>query len=119
MERCDGTGSVQDYFCSARGFFPPGTDLPVSLNLTQSGTAVSGSISLGQVTGAVTGTVNGSGTLVLQGTANSGTLSLALSAWSTTVSGSSMTGNFSYNAGVTGIPGVAVVVSRLSGVTRR
>jgi len=119
VERCDGTGSVQDYFCSARGFFPPGTDLPLSLSLTQNGTAVSGSFSLGQVTGSATGTVNAGGTLVLQGTASSGQLTTTLSGWTSTVSGSSMSGTFSYNASVSGIPGVAVIVSRLSGVTRR
>lgn len=119
VERCDGTGSLQDYLCSSRGFFPPGTDLPISMNLTQNGSSVSGSFSIGQVTGAATGTVNGSGVLVLQGTANSGTLSITLSSWTTTATGNSMTGNFSYNATITGVPGVGVVVARLSGVTRR
>lgn len=119
VERCDGTGSAQDYFCSARGAFPPGTSLPLSLSLTQNGTSVSGTFSLGQVTGSASGAVNASGTLVLQGTASSGTLTAALSGWSSTVSGTSMSGTFSYNASVSGIPGVAVIVSRLSGVTRR
>ena len=119
VERCDGTGSLQDYLCSSRGFFPPGTDLPIALSLTQNGSSVSGSFSIGQVTGAASGTVNAGGTLVLQGTANSGTLSISLSSWATTASGSSMTGNFSYNATISGVPGVGVVVARLSGVTRR
>ncbi len=119
VERCDGTGSNQDYFCSQRGAFPPGTDLPIALSLTQNGTSVSGSISLGQVSGPVNGSVNASGTLVLQGSASSGTLSLTLSSWSTTATSTSMSGSFAYNAGLSGIPGVAVVVSRLSGVTRR
>ena len=29
------------------------------------------------------------------------------------------TGNFTYNAGLAGVPGVAVVTSRLSGMTKR
>ena len=62
------------------------------------------------------GAVNANGTLVLQGGANSGTMSLSLSSWTSSASGSSMTGNFSYNATISGLPGVAVVVSRLSGV---
>lgn len=119
VERCDGTGSVQDYFCSSRGFYPPGTSLPISLSLTQNGNAVSGTLSLGSVTGVVNGTITAGGTMVLQGTATSGQSSAQLSSWSTTVTASSMDGSFTYNAGVTGIPGVAVVVSRLSGVTRR
>jgi Abnormal spindle-like microcephaly-assoc'd, ASPM-SPD-2-Hydin/CARDB len=119
VERCDGTGSVQDYFCSARGSYPSGTDLPVSMTLTQNGTSISGTLSLGQVTGVVTGIVAGGSTLVLQGTVRSGQTSATLSGWSTTASGSSMAGNFSYDAAFTGIPGVAVVRARLSGVTRR
>ena len=119
VERCDGTGSVQDYFCSARGSYPPGTDLPVSMTLTQNGTSISGTLALGQVTGVVTGTVAGGSTLVLQGTVRSGQTSGTLSGWSTTASGSSMSGNFSYDAAFTGIPGVAVGRARLRGVTRR
>lgn len=30
-----------------------------------------------------------------------------------------MTGSFTYNAGLSGVPGVAVVTSTLSGVTKR
>lgn len=120
VERCDGTGSNQDYFCSAqRGAFPPGSSLPISLSLTQNGNSVTGAILLGQVSGVVSGAVSASGTLLLQGSASAGTLSLTLSSWNTTASGSSMTGTFSYNAGLSGIPGTAVIVSRLSGVTRR
>lgn len=120
VERCDGAGSLQDLLCSSnRGFFPPGTDLPISMSLNQNGSSISGSFSIGQVTGAATGTVNASGVLVLQGTANSGTLSISLSSWTTTASGNSMTGNFSYNATITGVPGVGVIVARLSGVTKR
>ena len=72
----------------------------------------------GQVTGVVNGTINTAGTLVLQGNASNGQISLSLSSWNTTVSGSSMTGSFTYNAGLSGIPGVAVVTSTLS-MTRR
>ena len=120
VERCDGTGSLQDLLCSSnRGLFPPGTDLPISMSLNQNGSNISGSFSIGQVSGAATGTVNANGTLVLQGTANSGTLSISLSSWATTASGNSMTGNFSYNATIAGVPGVGVIVARLSGVTKR
>ena len=88
-------------------------------SLTQNGASVSGSMSLGQVTGPVSGSVNANGTLVLQGGANSGTMSISLSSWTSTATTQSMTGNFSYNATFSGLPGVAVVVARLSGVTRR
>ncbi len=78
-----------------------------------------GHISFGQVTGSVNGTVNSAGTLVLQGTAVGGQITVALSGFNVSVNGSSMTGNFTYNAGLVGIPGVAVVTSRLDGVTKR
>ncbi len=116
VQRCDGTGSNQDYFCSTnRGAFPPGASLPIALSLTQNGSSVSGSITFGQVTGSVNGTVNSAGTLVLQGTAVGGQITVTLSGFSVSVNGSSMTGNFTYNAGLAGVPGVAVVTSRLSG----
>jgi len=120
VERCDGTGSNQDYFCSTnRGAFPPGASLPISMNLMQSGSAVSGVITFGQVTGSVNGTINSAGTLVLQGTAVGGSISVTLAGFSVSVNGSSMTGNFTYNAALAGVPGVAVVTSRLSGMSKR
>ncbi|MEZ5283231.1 MAG: choice-of-anchor D domain-containing protein [Vicinamibacterales bacterium] len=120
VQRCDGTGSNQDYFCSTnRGAFPPGASLPIAMNLTQSGSSVTGSITFGQVTGSVNGTINGAGTLVLQGTAVGGPITVTLSSFTVSVNGTSMTGNFTYNAGLAGVPGVAVVTSRLSGMSRR
>ena len=119
VERCDGTGSNQDYFCSTnRGAFPPGATLPIAMNLSQNGTAVTGTITFGQVTGSVNGTLNSAGTLVLQGTAVGGQITVTLAGFSVAVSGSSMTGNFTYNAALAGVPGVAVVTSRLVGMTR-
>jgi hypothetical protein len=119
VERCDGTGSLQDLLCSAnRGAYPVGTVLPLRLNLTQSGASVTGTASFGQVTGPVSGIVTGDGVLTLQGTATSGTLSLQLTSWNTRLAGNAMTGTITYNAAITGIPGVGVVTSRLQNVTR-
>lgn len=120
VERCDGTGSNQDYFCSTnRGAFPPGATLPIALSLSQNGSSVSGTITYGQVTGSVNGSINSGGTLVLQGAAVGGSITVTIANFTVNVNGSSMTGNFTYNAGLAGVPGVAVVTSRLSGVTRR
>ncbi len=119
VQRCDGTGSNQDYFCSNRGAYPPGSSLPISLNLAQSGTSVSGSITFGQVTGSVRGSIDRAGNLSLDGTASNGQINLVLTSFNVSISGTSMTGNVTYGAGLTGIPGVAVVTSRLTGVTRR
>lgn len=119
VQRCDGTGSNQDYFCSQRGAFPPGSSLPITLVLSQNGSSVSGTIALGQVTGSVNGSVDGAGNLSLTGTASNGQINLAITTFSVSISGASMTGTMTYNAGLAGVPGVAVVTSRLSGVTRR
>jgi hypothetical protein len=119
VERCDGTGSIQDIFCSAnRGLYPVGTTLPISMSLTQNGSSVSGPFALGTVAGQVSGTVSAGGVLTLQGTATSGTITATISAWSTTVQGNSMSGNISYNLTSTGAPGVAAVVTRLVRVTK-
>jgi hypothetical protein len=119
VERCEGTGSVQDVFCSTnRGFYPVGTTLPISMSLTQTGSNVTGPFALGTVAGSATGTVSAGGVLTLQGTATAAPISAAISAWSTTVSGNSMSGNITYNLTSTGTPGVATVVTRLVRVTK-
>jgi hypothetical protein len=62
IDRCDGTGSVQDLLCGTRrGLFPPGTSLPIAIDLTQNGTTVSGTIALGAITGVVSGAVRSNG----------------------------------------------------------
>ncbi|MCC7176946.1 MAG: choice-of-anchor D domain-containing protein [Acidobacteria bacterium] len=120
VERCDGTGSVQDVFCSQnRGLYPVGTSLPISLTLTQNGGSVSGTVALGQVIGVVNGVVTPDGQMTLQGTATSGTVSITFTSWSSRAAGNGMEGTFTYNVGATGVGGVAAVATRLSGVTRR
>jgi hypothetical protein len=123
VERCDGAGSMQDILCSAPsgsrpgGVFPIGTQLPITLSLSQSGSSVNGTIALGEVRGTVSGTVV-NGVLTLSGTARNGTLAAVISQWSTSVSGSSMTGTASYNITISGAPGTGVMVTRLSDVRR-
>jgi hypothetical protein len=118
VERCEGTGSIQDIFCSAnRGIYPVGTTLPITMILNQTGSTVAGSFSLGTVTGAATGSVAG-GVLTLQGTATSSPISATITSFSTTVQGNSMSGNISYNVTSTGTPGVATVVTRLVRMTK-
>ena len=123
VERCDGTGSIQDTLCSAPsgsrpgGVFPVGTSLPITLSLVQSGNTVTGTFALGSVRGPATGTVV-NGLLTLQGTATSGTLAGVITSWSTRVQGSAMTGSASYNMTISGAPGVGVLVTRLGTVTK-
>jgi hypothetical protein len=120
VERCDGTGSVQDLFCSPnRGLFPPGSTLPISMNFTQNGSSVSGTFAFGQVTGVGNGVVDGQGVLTLQGTATSGTISASIATWSTSIQNGQMVGTITYNFTERSLPGVASVRIRLTGVTRR
>jgi hypothetical protein len=119
VEQCNGTGSIQDIFCSAnRGIYPVGSSLPISMSLTQNGTTVSGPFALGSVVGVANGVVSPSGVLTLQGTATSGQVTATITTWSTRVDGDVMTGNVTYNLTLTGTPGVAVVVTRLGRVTK-
>ena len=105
IERCDGTGSVQDLLCGTRrGLFPPGTSLPLDLDLTQTGSNVSGTIALGQITGVVNGAVRINGLLTLSGVARSGTATATLTFWDTRATGSVMDGFFNFNATYVDIP---------------
>jgi hypothetical protein len=99
--------------------FPPGTTLPISMNLNQTGNAVSGTVSFGQVSGPANGTVNGAGALSLQGTVASGTVSATIASWSTTVQNGQMAGTITYNFSERTLAGTAAVRIRLTGVTRR
>lgn len=120
VERCDGTGSVQDIFCSTtRGVYPPGTSLPITIALTQSGSSVSGTLALGQVTGSVSGDITSGGVLTLRGTVSSGTISATIASWNTVIVNNQMDGSIGYNFTERNTPGVAAVHSRLSDVTRR
>jgi hypothetical protein len=119
IERCDGTGSVQDLLCgNARGLFPPGTSLPISMDLTQSGSSVTGTVSLGQITGVVTGAVRSTGLLTLSGIARSGTATATLTHWDTRASGNAMDGFFNFSATYTNVPGNAEIAARLSNVSK-
>jgi hypothetical protein len=119
IERCDGTGSTQDLFCSAsRGVYPVGSSLPMRLTLTQSGGSVTGTLSLGQVTGSVTGSISGTGDLTLSGTVNASGSVGRLTSWTTRVIGNQMSGNFGFDATFTGTPGVAAIRARLGAVTK-
>lgn len=123
VERCDGTGSMQDVLCSARsgsrpgGVFPVGTSLPITLNLNQSGNTVTGTFALGDVRGVATGVVS-NGLLTLQGTATNGLLAAVITHWSTRAQGNVMDGVASYNITVSGVPGVGGLVTRLGRVTK-
>jgi len=119
IDRCDGTGSVQDLFCGTRrGIYPPGTSLPLTLDLTQVGASVSGTLSLGSVTGVVTGAVRSTGLLTLSGVARGGTSTATITYWDTRASGNSMNGYFNFNATYVDIPGIAAISATIGTLTK-
>ncbi len=119
VERCDGTGSVQDLFCSAnRGAFPVGSTLPIELLLEQDGSNVVGLVAFGDLVGEVRGTVSSTGTLSLQGSAQLGSTTVTITSWNTQVSGDAMSGTIAFNLSDRSVPGVAAVTARLQNMTR-
>jgi len=100
-------------FCSGAGF-TSGTILPISLSLTQNQGTVTGTITLGAVTGTFNGTVQSSGNMT--GSATLGNLSAEgitvltnVSGWNTTISGNNLSGTFTVAFTVSGIAGGATV----------
>lgn len=127
VERCEGTGSAQDLACSAPsggrpgGAFPVGSALPITIELSQSGTSVNGTIAFGSFRGVTTGVVSSSsGLLTLQGSTlpPSGGGSVAITYWSTRVQGNAMDGFFNVDLRLPSFPGVASIYARLGTVTR-
>lgn len=102
--------------------FPIGTTFPVHLTLGQTGSAVSGTIMLGSLNGTFQGVANGSG---LAGTASMGNI-VALgvttipnvTAWSSTLNGNAMTGNFTITLAVSGFAGATTINASLSQLSR-
>ena len=102
------------FFCTAL----PATPAPLTLTVTQTANSASGTLTLGSIVIPVSGAVTG-GTLNLSGgpitVQNLGTERLV--SWSSTVSGSSMAGSFSW--AIDGGPVTATVSSALQGVVKQ
>jgi len=97
--------------------------LPFGLNLSQTRDTVTGTITFGDFSGNVTGTMVTDGTLTLVGTTTAvtsfGTVSIAITAWntnSTTVG--TMTGSFSQRVTGEGVAGEATHVSNILTASR-
>lgn len=119
VTECQGAGSAQQLLCSAAsgsrpgGAFPLGAPMAISLNLTQQGGEVSGTLAIGTITGTVTGVVDSRGLLTLRGTATGGVFTAVIVHWSSRVIGSVMDGVAGYAVTATGLPGVGGLVTSL------
>lgn len=118
IDSCQGVGSAQDLLCSAPsggravGLYPPGTVLPMTLSLAQSGESVSGTLTLGELTGPVTGAV-ANGLLTLRGSFGSGAVRVTTVHWSSRVIGRTMDGVAAYTVALPGFPGTGVLQTTL------
>jgi hypothetical protein len=108
-------------FCDG---FPAGTTLPITLSLTQSNKDVTGTVSLGSLTGTFTGTVSGgvmTATAVMNDLAadSGGTnVKVTLESWSTTITGSTLTGGFNIVFRVPSLSGNATLTARIEQLIR-
>ncbi len=111
---CTETGGAQGIACSQ----PPGMSGGLRLTLSQSGTEVQGTLEFAIFIVPVTGTVN-QGTLSLSGQAHSQTATGRITAWSTTRSGNTLSGSFTFSI-VADNPadGSSTVTVSLQNVTR-
>lgn len=128
---CAGSsGSMGDVLCSApRGSNPGGifqrdSRFPVTIDLSQSGSAVNGIMTLGQMTGTVTGSVVNqrlilSGTITYSDSVNGLTLTNVLSQFDAAVTSGLLTGDFSLNVRINVFPGDGNVRVRLQNTMRR
>ncbi len=124
IDRCSGQGSLEDLFCSLPngsrpgGIYPPGTRLPISFDLSQNGTTVTGLVSWGQIRGTFTGTVRSNGLLTMNGNGAGGPFTLHVTYWDTGIASGELTGFITFQTQFSGVNGFASVETRLTGVRR-
>ena len=113
IDTCTATFLIDSWCPSALG-----STAPLQLSLTQSGSSVTGTIAFQNVTGSVSGTVGANGVLSLSGTASTADGHFTLTAWSTTVSGTSMSGTFTFQTFLNDRTGQATNGCRIVTMTR-
>lgn len=131
VEQCAGSsGSMDDVLCSAPrgsnpgGLFQRGEVFPIALDLSQNGSAIAGTLNLGGIRGAVTGSVLSNRALVLSGSAvysDAGdglVVTNTITHWDTSIADTFLIGTFTFNVKVNILPGDGVVRVRLSNVRR-
>src|SRR5262249_12402403 len=108
-------------FCDVGGF-TTSSSLPMTLSLTQTSSSVTGPLTLGSLTGQFQGTVAGStltGTATMNDFSSSGsTLNTSVSNWSTTLTGTALSGGFNVVFHSPGVTGSATLTATIDRVTR-
>ena len=107
--------------CAAAGF-TPGRVLPIRLTLNQNGQQLSGTAELGSFSLPITGNINASGRMVLNGTATTPVggipTSFTIVNWDTSTDGQTMTGQWRTTIAPTGLPGQLVVDNSIRVLTK-
>lgn len=131
VDQCAGSsGSMDDVLCSAPrpgnagGIFQRGARFPITIELSQSGSAVNGALSLGLIRGPISGAVVNQrvilvGTLIYSDATTGLTLTNLITNWDTAIVGGLLTGDFSLNVRLNVLPGDASVRLRLQNTMRR
>lgn len=126
VERCDGsTGSMQEILCNPAGNARPvgiaavGNTLPLSLEISENGTDLTATVTVGAVRGTLTGKNRGGGFFYLQGTIEAGGGTVNIIHWDTRVTRDSMEGFIGYQLRLPGLPGIGGVAARLVNMTRQ
>lgn len=123
VRTCDATGDFRTAeFCDREEGFWPGDVLPIQLVLTQGTDQVDGTVSLGQLSGTMTGAIDVSGRLSAAGsmtfTAEGMTIVFALAPMDLLVDGDRMTGRFTATATAAGAAGEGRFEADLGAVVR-
>jgi len=121
ISSCSADGALVG-FCASGGF-NPGASFPILLSLTQSQDVVTGTVTLGSVTGTFQGSVAMSGNLNATATMNPVVVvgivvTSNLTSWNTTLSGNNLAGSFIIVWRITAPSGTATVNATISRLSR-
>ena len=110
IDSCTGRGSVEDLTCRQR--FPSGTTILMTLVLSGSAEAPTGTVALGEMSGHVDATVSSSGAVSLDGSVTDEAtkdeeLTAEVTAWDTHLQNGTMLGTFSFRSTGRTLPGEA------------
>lgn len=126
IDQCGATsGSMTEVLCTppggrrAAGIAYVGATLPISMDITESGSDLTATVSFGVIRGVLTGKNRGNGLFYLQGTISGNGGSINITQWCTQVLRDTMQGYINYQVRIDGLPGTGSVATHLVNVTRR
>jgi hypothetical protein len=126
VEQCGaGGGSIDELICypmnqgRTPGALAVGAVVPMTMQITKSGTAVTAIAQFGNLRGTLTGSDRGQNFFSLTGTLSSAATTMTIIEWNARVREDLMEGALAFEVRVAGVPSHAQVIARLGEVTRR